>query len=263
VTRALLAFSLLFSSLPVTAAPPLGRKPPGGPTVALERVVLTIPEIRDTETRSRLIGAGNTAVERSVALTLVARSLDGQPETILRLQRLTAVDDRGRLLSPPRQVPFSRERCEGLAPDERRLEVTVEGLSETARRVTIEGELVLAPEGGERVLPFRFPAIDLPLTNPSGAPSNAAGGLSLRLPRGISGTVAVALSRREGAGWGPWRWQPALPVAAGAVQLDGVQPGTYRITARVENGPSVGATLRLAAPLQLIRGKRGGGMLVR
>ena len=246
---------LLPSGLPVVAAP----RPPSGPALTLDRVVLSVPEIRDSELRSRLTGAGNTTVERSVTLTLVARAASGDPGTIVRLQRLTAVDERGRLLTPPRQVPFNRERAEGLAPDDRRLALTVAGLAGDARRVTVEGELVLAPDTGEQVLPFRLPALDLPLSRSGGTAVDTVGTLSLRLPVGISGAVTVGLSRKEGSGWGPWRWLSPMPSAPGVISLSGIAPGTYRISGRTENGVS----LRTNAPIQVMRGMRGTGTLVR
>ena len=240
-------------------AAPVARKPPSGLAVTLDRVVLSVPEVRDSEVRSRLTGAGNTAVERSVTLTLVARAVSGDPGTIVRLQRLTAVDERGRLLTPPRQVPFNRERTDGLAPDERRLELTVDGLAGDARRVTVEGELVLGPSNAEQVLPFRLPALDLPLSTPGSAAAGAAGTLSLRLPTGVSGMVTVGLSRKEDSGWGPWRWLPPVSSAAGVVSLTEIVPGTYRIAGRTEKG----IALRAIAPVQVMRGMRGTGTLVR
>jgi hypothetical protein len=123
-----------------------GSDPASGLTVRFARATLGLPEIRESEVRSRLVGAGNVAVERSLVFPLVVRALTGDPDVIVGLQHVSAGDDRGRRLTPSRtgRHPAPQVGTAGFAPDERLIEVGFEGLSPGASRVTVEGELVLA-----------------------------------------------------------------------------------------------------------------------
>lgn len=61
----------------------------------LERVTVTLWQVRQTESRRKLVGAGNTEVDRSLQLTFVIRPRDGEPEAIQGITGTTILDARG------------------------------------------------------------------------------------------------------------------------------------------------------------------------
>lgn len=128
----------------------------------------------------------------------------------------------------------------------REYSVTFTDLRETPARVRVQ---FLARSGTPKRIPFTLPDLSLPDTlvsepedfsdleppaplRPGHPFYDAQGGTldcGLRTAPADEGTLLVALSRREEAGWGPWRWVEAQPAPPPGAVLLHLRPGTYRV----------------------------------
>jgi len=116
-----------------------------GITVDGEAVSITLREVRQTETRHKLVGAGTTEVESTLRLTLGLRPKEGDPDVIRGVTGLTATADRsglkpsaGELVTPLSAGEFPSR------PDERVVQVEVRAPpAGTNRAVMVEGQVLL------------------------------------------------------------------------------------------------------------------------
>jgi hypothetical protein len=137
---------------PVVAEPP-------ALTADVDRVTVALREVRQTETRRKLVGAGTTEVERTLRLTLVIRAKDGEAEVIRGVRGVRVADERGnRSETTGVAVPTSSELFP-VRPDERVVQVELPAPQVSASRwMQVEGQVLIAPSA--RTYRVEFPGPD-------------------------------------------------------------------------------------------------------
>lgn len=128
----------------------------------------------------------------------------------------------------------------------REYSVTFTDLRAAPARVRVQ---FLARSGTPKRIPFMLPDLCLPDTvasepedlsdveppaplrpgHPFYAEPGGALDCGLTTPPDDEGSLLVALSRRDEAGWGPWRWVEAQPGPGRNAVLSHLRPGTYQV----------------------------------
>ena len=125
---------------------------------------------------------------------------------------------------------------------------------------------VMTKSEPDRRIVFRFERLPLPLAPGSLASVSAAtASLVIALKRAGApavGEVAIGLSPKRGAGWGPVRWTTTETDDQGSARLEGLSPGTWRVLIRHRPrsedgtlGPEKAAKLRAGDVVTLTKGK--------
>lgn len=127
-------------------------------TTEVDKITVTLGEVRQTETRRKLVGAGTTEVERTLRLTLVIRAKEGEAEVIRGVASVTVADERGnRSETTGVAVPLPVERIPAHA-DERVIQMELPAPRASASgSMRVEGQVLLSPSARTYRVEFSGP----------------------------------------------------------------------------------------------------------